>query len=351
MHQRALLRALAALTITAAAATVAVPTAASATAAAPTAAASAGRFSATYVDPYAVWGASSARLDAMFAAQRRIGITTAIVQWTGYVYGDGSVSTTYPASPATRFGAFDTVLPRLLGSARKNGVKVWLGLAVRPSLFDDSATMASSTVFTHDAAVDQRLAADLLAKYRGQFVGWYLPSEPGYQSVRDASVQRAQTAFLRSVTSGLHRQRAVLPTMISPCVPRAIEGGLTGTQFVERLAPMIRGAGIDVWNLQDGFAMTAWTPAANLTMLRTGASIAASARASVWATVYTPGPGAPSSMTTAGLFADLDTIRAAGVPVTTWTFADAFDPAAARSGGSVRASNYRAYAAHIGARI
>jgi hypothetical protein len=352
MRTPALLRALAALSITAAttAGLVTAPTAAPAAPAA-SAAPPAGRFSATYVDPYAVWGASDARLDAMFAAQHRVGIDTAIVQWTGWFYDDGSVGTTYPASSATRFRTVDTTLPRILASAARNHVRIWLGLGLRYDLFDAAATRASTTEFAHEAAADRTLAADLLAKYRGRFVGWYVPNEPGYQSITSSSVQRVQTAFLRTLTTGLATLPQRLPTMISPCVPRATEGGLSGTEFVQRLEPMMRDAGIDVWNLQDGHAMTSWSPTQDLAMLRAGKAAAARAHASVWATLYTPGPGAAGTMTTSGLFADLDAIRAAGVPVTSWTFESAFDAGATKSGSDTRAATYRAYAAHIGVRL
>lgn len=355
MQHAALARAFVALAITTG---IIAGTAQPAASTTPSTNASAGRFSATYVDPYRVYGATDARLDAMFAAQKKVGMTTAIVQWTGWVYDDGSVATTYPT---TKFRSFDTVLPRLLASAKRNGVAVWLGLAVQYDLFDADATKASTATFAHHVAVDRTLAADLLAKYRGQFAGWYIPSEPGYQSVASTTVQRVETSFLRSLTTMLAAQRTKLPTMISPCVPRATEGGLTGTQFVDRLAPMIRGAGIDVWNMQDGYAMTAWTPAANLAMLRAAKTVAAGAHTTVWATLYTPGPGDAGSMSAAGLFADLDTIRAAGVPITTWTFDSAFYPSASTpatgsaaprtAATSVRSALYRAYAAHVGARI
>ncbi|GAA3342735.1 hypothetical protein GCM10017714_32370 [Curtobacterium pusillum] len=309
----------------------------------------AGRFGATYINPYRVFNERDERLDRMFANQRHIGITTAIVQWTAHIYEDGSASTTYPAGPSTGFGAFDTVLPRLLDSAARHEVDVWLGLAVRPDVFDKPDTMDSDAVFENDARVDHLLATDLLDQFEGRFVGWYLPSEPGFQSVVDQRVQAKQTAFLSTVTSGLKSIAPELPIMISPCIPRAIEGGRSGVWFIERLIPMMNGAGVDVWNLQDGFCMTAWTPAENLEMLRAGTAAAERAGATAWATLYTPGPGDDGRFDFPSLAENLDVVREAGLPLTTWTFDSALNPDPSVPDAEARAEMWHAYLEHLGA--
>lgn len=310
-----------------------------------------GKIGATYIDPYSVYNASEARLDRMFTAQKRVGITTAIVQWTGYIYPDGTLATTYPASSATKFKAFDTVLPRILKSAKRHQVRIWLGLALRPNVFDDASTKNSAKVFQNDLAKTQRLAKDLLLKYRGQFVGWYLPSEPGYQTIASSTTLAQQTTYLKGITTKLRQLQRNIPTMISPCVPRAIEGGLSGVAFIDKLSTMMRGAGIDVWNIQDGHAMTAWTPTENLALLERSKKVAATAGVKIWATLYTPGPDDPGAMSEAGLFSDLNTIQSAGVPMTVFTFDGAFNPDASRGSSAHRALLYKAYAKHIGANV
>lgn len=300
--------------------------------------------SATYINPYTVYGASDARLDKMFAAQRKIGITTAIVQWTAYIHTNGLVGATYPPSAATKFSRFDTVLPRILASAKRHRIKMWLGLGVRPNIFDNPATMSSQSVFAHDRAIDRALAHDLLSRYSGMFVGWYLPSEVGYQTIASPSVMSAETVFLRAIASDLAKERHNLPTMISPSVPRAIEGGLSGVEFVDRLAPMIEATGITVWNFQDGFGMTAWTPEQNLAMFTEARLITAQYNVQAWGTLYTAGPGDPGTpAAAASLFADLDTVQTAKIPLTIYTFDSAMNPDPSRKEEAIRVRLYSAY--------
>ncbi|WP_424937740.1 MULTISPECIES: DUF4434 domain-containing protein [Bacteria] len=306
-----------------------------------------GRIGATHLDPYSVFNASSARLDALFRAQKAAGIDTVIVQWTGALTASGVV-TTYPASASTGFGAWDTVLPRLLASAKQNGVTVWLGLVLKSSLLDLPGTRADAALLDRIARDDVTLAADLLSKYPGQFAGWYIPTEPGYATIADPALTALHSQHLKKIVDGLDALPSTLDVMVSPSVPRAIEGGLSGVEFVSRLAPLIEDTGVDVWNLQDGYKMTAWTPAQNRALIEKGKELAAPAGAEVWATIYTPGPGeANGPVDPVGFFEDLDTVSATGAPVTIWTFVSAMDPDPTRSHAVSRQILYGQYRTHI----
>lgn len=309
------------------------------------AAESPGTISATFLDPYSVFGASDSRLDAMFSAQHDAGIDTVIVQWTGSVTDSGTTVTTYPASSSTGFGAWDAVLPRLLASAARNHVKVWLGLVLKSSLLDLESTRADTALLDRIARDDGTIAADLLTRYGGQFEGWYIPTEPGYETIADPSLLALHGAYLADITGRLDALPTKLPVMISPSVPRAIEGNLSGVEFVNRLEPLIRDSGIDVWNLQDGYKMTAWTPAQNVALIQRGQELGARYGARIWTTIYTPGPDAAGNMslTPEQFFADLDAVSATGAPVTVWTFDEAFNPDPSRTRATARASLYTLY--------
>jgi len=308
-----------------------------------------GRIGATYVDPHSVFDWSDRQLDSMFKAQSDAGIDTAIVQWTGAKQASGQVVTTYPANSSTGFGAFDTVLPRLLNSAQRNGVKVWLGLVLRSSLFDNAATMRDAALQDAIARDDLVIARDLLSRYAGLFQGWYIPTEPGYQTIADPTLLALHTAHFRKITDSLRSLPSALPVMVSPCVPRAIEGNLSGVDFVNRLAPMMRESGVDVWNLQGGYKMTAWSPQDSLALVKRGQEIAAETGATVWTTLYTPGPGdANYPLTPQAMFTELDAVTSTGAKATIWTFNSAMNPDATRANSAARASLYDTYRSHTG---
>lgn len=310
-----------------------------------------GQISATFLDPYDVYGAAEARVDAMFGAQSAAGIDTVIVQWSGWRHDDGRVSTTYPAGADTGYGLVDPSLPSVLASARRHGIAVWVGLLLTYDLLDAPATRSDTRLLDEFSADTVRLARDLYRLYGDQIVGWYLPTEPGDSSVGTPELLELHTRFLATITEGLDGIDATIPTMVSPSVPRAVVLGQTGAEFVSALEPMIRDAGVDVWNLQVGHEMTDWTPADDVALIRTGQDIAARYGASVWADIYTPGPGRtpadapdPGYPTDPGaLKAELDALAPSGVPIATWTFDDAMNPDPARGNAGARSSLYQAY--------
>jgi hypothetical protein len=311
----------------------------------PARAAESGRVTATYVEPYSVWNFSKDQVDTMFARQRSAGIDAAIIQWTGAYNGD-SVNTIYPADPTTGFTTSSTdLLPRLVASAARNGIHVWLGLALRSNLLDDPSTRADATLLRNVADADARLARDLEAIYSGQFEGWYIPTEPGYETVAQPELTSLHGAYLKQVADSLHAITPSKRVMVSPSVPRAIEGGISGSKFVEGLAPIITNSGIDVWNLQDGFMMTGWTPDENRALVEAGQRLASPVGAEVWATLYTPGPTdfGSNPVDLDSLRADLAALGRTGVPITIWTFNSAFNPDPTLPGSNARRALFNAY--------
>lgn len=303
-----------------------------------------GRFGATYLDPYSVFNASDARLNVMFESQAAAGIDSVIVQWTGAMQSSGKIVTTYPAGVGTGFGAWDSVLPRLLAAAERHGVDVWLGLVLKSNALDDPGTRDDAELLGRIAEADAIIADDLLDKYEGQFSGWYIPTEPGYQTVSDSARLALHTDYVTHIADRLDQLPKDLPVMISPSVPRAIEGNMSGTQFIEALRPMIETSGVDVWNLQDGYKMTAWSPQQNRELVEKGQEIAATVGAQTWVTLYTPGPGdANYPLTPSKMLADLDAVTTTGATATMWTFDSAMNPDPTRTNSAPRAELYDTY--------
>lgn len=288
------------------------------------------QFGATFVDPYQVWNYTDAQLDSMFAAQKQIGVSKAILQWTG-VFDGGVVRTIYTPQAGPAFVASSTdLVPRLLASAHRKGVSVDLGLVLRSSLLDDPSTRADSALLSAIANDDRLIASDLLNQFGSQFDGWYIPTEPGYATIADPQLLSLHSSYLTQIASSLHSLTPSKPVMVSPSVPRAIEGGLTGVEFVSALAPIIRDSGIDIWNLQDGFMMTNWTSADNRALVEKGQALAHDAGASVWVTLYLPGPAEVAqgahTVDAAELRNDLAAVTATGATAAIWTFASAMNP-------------------------
>jgi hypothetical protein len=300
------------------------------------------------VDPYSIWNDSDQQLDAMFTAQKAAGIDTVVLQWTG-AFDQGSVRTIYASSSATGFAAAsDDLLPRFLSAAHRGRVSVVLGLVLKSDLLDDPQTRGDAALLDQIAREDSTLAEDLLLKYRGQFDGWYIPTEPGYETVSDSAVTEIQTSYLKAIASSLHAL-ADLPVMVSPSVPRAVEGNLSGVDFVNALAPIIRDSGIDIWNLQDGFMMTAWNSAENRALVERGQAIARSAGASIWVTLYVPGPAdvenGSDPVDPVMLRNDLAAVTATGAEAAMWTFNSAMNPDPSLPNAGQRATLYESYRA------
>ncbi|WP_426624575.1 DUF4434 domain-containing protein [Leifsonia sp. McL0607] len=307
----------------------------------------AGAIGGSFISPYSVYGASAARLDTMFANMKTSGMNTAILQWTGYRYGDGSVATTYQASPGTGFGQWDDSLPRVVAAAKKAGVALWVGLLVSPEVLDDASTNTDAATLNDIADASIRLAADLRSRFGSDIAGWYIPVEPGLQSVNDAARTSLHVGFYKRITDGLRGLPQRVPVLGSPAVARAIEANLTGVQFVQMFEPFFAGSGVDTWALQDGFKMTGWSPADNAALVSTGTSLAAVYGVTVWADVYTPGPGEANFPTSpSALAADLTALKKTGVPIVSFTFDTAMNADPALADASDRRALADGYAAY-----
>lgn len=292
----------------------------------------AGLIGGTFIDPYSVYGASRARLDAMFANMKAMGMDTAVVQWTGYQQSATSSSTTYD-------GSFDSSLDSLITSARAAGMRLWLGLVVHPEVLDDPATNTDQDALNALADLSVDDAHRLQQRYAGDLgttiVGWYIPTEPGLQSVNDAARRAMHVGFFQRITTGLKRLDPALPILGSPATARASEQNQTGVWFMDNFEPFFADSGVDVWALQDGFEMTSWTAQDNAALIERGRDLAAKYGVGVWADLYTPGPRQhnETSIDTSApydpwsLEADLDAIRATGVPIVSYTFDDAMNTA------------------------
>jgi len=310
-----------------------------------------GRVDAAFLDPYDVYDASSLRLETMFAAQKSAGIGTVIYQWSGWMYDDRTVATTYPAGVGTGYGHFDNSLPKVLAAAEKQDIEVWVGLLLRNEVFDSPATRSNAPFLRQFQSESIRLAADLFAKYGDRIAGWYIPAEPGDYSISSPAVTQLHTRVLATISDGLHRISPHLPVMVSPAVPRAIFVGLSGVDFVSLLEPLIRGAGIDVWNLQVGFKMTAWSPADDVALIRRGQQIAVRHGATVWADIYVPGPGRhagdppePNFPTDPHAFlAEIRALASTSAPIAIWTFDDAMNPDPSRANATDRDALFSVY--------
>lgn len=293
------------------------------------------RFSATFVDPYSIWNTTDAQLDSMFASQAADGVDTAILQWTG-VYDSGTIRTIYSPSSTSGFEAASTdLLPRFLNSAQRHGITIQLGLVLKSDLLDDPQTRGDEDLLNRIARADATIAKDLENRYGSLFTGWYIPTEPGYQTISNPTLEQLHTKYLTAIASSLHSLTPNKSVMVSPSVPRGIEGNLTGSQFVAALAPLIRSTGIDIWNLQDGFMMTAWTAADNRALVEQGQSVARETHATVWVTLFVPSPSDRENGSNAAnideLRNDLAAVTATGATATLWTYDTSLNPDGTRN--------------------
>lgn len=299
---------------------------------------------ATFLDPYDFWDPSDERLSRTFVGMHDAGISTLIVQWNGARRADGTVATTYVPSTATGFTAWSTTLPRILREAQEHHIAVWLGLVLQSNVLDDPATRDDAHLLEEIATEDRVLAADLFRQYPGQFAGWYIPTEPGYASVSSDERRTLHTQYLASITGALRKLGRDLPVMVSPAVATAATAGRTGTWFIDRMTPMMMDAGVDVWNIQTGFKMTAWTAEDDADIVRAARDTVHGTGISIWADAYTPGPGQSNGPTNFDeLHQEMEALSATGAPISTWTFDAAMNPDPARSDAAARAALYDSY--------
>jgi hypothetical protein len=304
-------------------------------------------FKAAFWSPYFVNG--TANIDAQIAkgmaAQKAAGDTDVIIEWS--VHYDAK-DTAYPASASIGLPQWNDAVPRLVAAAKKAGLHVWMGLAVAPTSVGTVSTVTNQSWLNTFAAFDQKLSNDLYAKYGSSISGWYLPTEPAQVNVATPTRAAQFGSMLGAVSDYLHTHNGKKPVMVSPSMPTAILSNLSATAFVSELAPVIQRSHVDVLNLQDGFEMTAWTPAQEVAAFAAAKKLTDANRMVLWAAVYTPVRDGNGLVSVAKMTPYLKALGAAGIPLTQWEFASYMTPDTSRTDGTQMVANYKAYMAYLG---
>ena len=296
-------------------------------------------FSGTFWSPYDDWSVGD--MESMFREQASVGIHSTIVVWSVHLDANDAA---YPSSPGLGYSRFNDSIPKLVEASRAAGQKLWMGLIVAPDGFpahhEDTAWLGAFVKRS------EAVAHDLNALYGDTIAGWYVPTEPAYADIDTASKARTYAGWLGHLTGYLHSHDGNKPVMVSPTMPSAIYTGATATQYVELLKRLIVSTKVDVWNLQDGFRMTAWSPTQEAAAFVLAKKYTRAVGSALWASVYTPprdGNGTPLSV--AQMAPYLDAISATGTPLTQWTYNDYFSGTQATTDRVLRVGNLAAYRA------
>jgi hypothetical protein len=280
----------------------------------------------------------------MLLAQRDAGIHGVIFQWSGFRYSNGSLTTAYVASPQVRASTFIDALPSFLRTARSLGLNVWMGLVVSPGTLETDAAANDRPLLDAIAQQTITVAADVYARFGTDFQGWYLPIEPDNLTIRSPQTAALHGDWIGQITDELHAL-SNLPVMASPSMPRAIFDNKSPLTFIEEMKPVFERAGVDVWNIQDGYKMTAWTPTQEVQALRRARAIVESFGAEIWAVLYTPGPNdeGVGQVTTEIMITYLDAIGREGFQLSSYMFTSHMNPDATLKGGPARVRSYEQY--------
>jgi hypothetical protein len=223
-----------------------------------------------------------------------------------------------------------------------------MGLLVAPNVFEPAGAITNATLLDELATRTLALAADLYSKYGPSIHGWYLPIEPNNKTIRSPQIAQIQGDWIGRITDALHTAYPGIPVMSSPSMPTAILDGKTAMQFVDQFAPVFERAHVDVWNIQDGFKMTAWTPAQEVAALLHAQQLAQQHGAEVWADLYTPGPNSTGTaqVTTSKMIPFLTAIGSAGIRLSSYMFSAHMNPDTTLTGGAARHTSYQEYLAY-----
>ncbi|GAA4174585.1 DUF4434 domain-containing protein [Gryllotalpicola koreensis] len=305
-------------------------------------------FRAAFWSPYFVDGSNdAAQIAQAMAAQKAAGDTDVIIEWSvHYDAGDAA----YPAAASTGFWQWNDAVPQFIAAAKKAGMHVWLGLAVVPDSVNDLSKITNQTWLNAFAATQQKVADDLYAKYGSSIAGWYIPTEPAQVNVATPARAAQFGRYLGAVSDYLHTHDGKKPVMVSPSMPTAISAGLSAQQFVTEMAPLIAASHVDVVNLQDGFEMTAWTPAQEAAAFASAKKQTDAAHAQLWAAVYTPLRDGNGAVPVSKLTPYLRALGALGIPLTEWEFTSYMAPDTSLPNGAAMSQNYAAYKAYLGLR-
>jgi hypothetical protein len=289
-------------------------------------------FTASFWNPYDDW--TLAQTTAELQAQRQVAEEGVIVDWA---VDQEAGAAWYPSRLGYHY--FENTLPTLLAAARSLNQQVWMGLIVSPNLFQVNGN--SWSFLAQEVPRFEAVADELYRLYGASIAGWYIPTEPDQSNVSSYSLSYQYGAWLRQIDDYLHQHDGDKRVMIALQMPSAVNSGLTPLQFVQEAQPMMSVAHMDVWNVEDGFGMTGWTPAQEAAGFTLARQYASQDGASVWADVYTPSNAPPSQWEPY-----LAAIAATGVTqLTEWTFPDYMDPSSPAATTN-EVSNFLSYSAY-----
>ncbi|GAA4166489.1 hypothetical protein GCM10022286_31210 [Gryllotalpicola daejeonensis] len=303
-------------------------------------------FRAAFWSPYFIDGYNdAAQIATAMAAQKAAGDTDVIIEWS--VHYDAK-DAAYPAAKSLGFPQWNDAVPQIVAAAKKAGMHVWLGLAVAPDSVNNMSRFTNQTWLNAFTTTQEKVADDLYAKYGSSISGWYIPTEPAQVNVATSARATQFGKYLGAVSDYLHAHDGRKPVMVSPSMPTAISAGLTAQQFVSELAPLIAASHVDVLDLQDGFEMTAWTPAQEVAAFQAAKKLTDAGRMQLWAAVYTPVSDGNGAVPVSKMQPYLKALGGAGVPLTEWEFTSYMDPDATVAQGAAMTANYKAYKAYLG---
>jgi hypothetical protein len=304
-------------------------------------------FTATFVSPYWFDGKDdAAQLKTQFAAQKQAGVNTVIIEWSAH---EDAMTAAYPANPTLGYGAFNDAVPQYVAAAKAAGLTVWMGLIVAPDMYENQANITSASWLAGQATRFQKLADDLYGKYGSSIAGWYIPVEPGNNMLKTPAGAARIGGWLGSISSYLHTHDGKKPVMVSPSMPSAESAGLSPEQFVAEMQPMVAAAHIDVWNLQDGFEMTSWSPEQEANAFAAAQALVQKYNAKLWASVYTPAVDGNGTVPLSRLVPYLRAIAETGTTLSTWEFAQYLDPDASQANGAQMTTNFAQYRSYLAA--
>jgi len=289
-------------------------------------------FSYSFWNPYDNW--TIAQISQEIRSQRQLNDNGIIVDWAVDQEADAAW---YPDGAG--YNDFENTIPTLVSAARSSGERLWMGLIVSPTLFQTDGN--SWSFLEAEVPKFEKVADDLYRQYGPSIAGWYIPTEPNQTNVSTYSLSYQYGAWLHQIDSYLHTRDGDKKVMIAAEMPSAALSGLTPTQFVQEMQPMMSVADMDVWNFEDGFGMTGWTPQQEAAGFGLAQQYGADYRASVWADVYTPAASTPAQWEPY-----LHAIAATGTSqLTQWTFPEYMDPSVTVDNGaaSVDFDAYNSY--------
>ncbi len=283
-------------------------------------------FSAAFWSPYWFFGRSDAELRSALAAQKAAGSTNVIISWA--VDSDAK-DAAYPSASKLRLARFDNAVGKLVSADKSLGLSTWMGLVVAPDSWAKSKKFTSAKFRKQQVRLADKVADDLWKRYGKQIAGWYIPIEPSLAMISTPTRAKHLGQFYEAIAKHLHKLSG-RKVMVSPSMPYAWSAGVSPETFIAHMAPMVRAAKhVNVWNLQDGFEMTGWSPAQEANAFLKAKALVAKTGAKLWADVYTPATDGNGDVSVAKLVPYLRALAATGVPLSEWLYTDYLAPATA----------------------